>query len=1137
MFGTHHLRLASGITLVFFTWMTLYSALAAATAPAPSAPPASTVEAANVLDELRATALRAKTKANRGASHENEDLRLLQGEADLDAEASQAEAGFAEVEQHLERHGLPEEIKQRHRRAVADYRAQRKALQARLAEFRQAHAKKDRSRAQRALNELADFLHKAQKTRPHPPFDPKHLPFSTSDDKVRAPRDKKEELDPIIRPQKPVKVAAAALIPGMLAQAAPAPSAAPAPEDLAETEDVQITPAIRARAEALHKNPVEIYNWVRNTLEFLPTYGSIQGADLTLQTRRGNAFDTASLLIALLRASNIPARYVYGTIQVPADQVMNWVGGVTTPEAAQSLLGQGGIPNVALVSGGKIVAFKLEHAWVEAWVDYEPSRGAVNRVGDTWVPLDGSFKQYQYTQGIDLASEPPFNLQPVKDAFTRTLIGDDAEGWISGVDTAAFDAALLNANAEIHAWFDRLESEDRWWQVEQTIIAQYFPVLMGSLPYTVITNSGAYSGLPTSLRKAFRFDLYATETDRSIGSPALTYSASLPQLAGKRLTMAFAPASEADFNLIASYLPTLTDGQLLAPEQLISTLPGYLVRLNPVLLLNEKVVARSDLSVTLGQDVFTRTEISRASGGWNEALNTHTAGEMAAIGLDLQGWVPRPLTAIDQTNTAFSVLHQAAFEFFLNNDYQLSLLRSGNLAVGYRLPSFGFFGTQFTTRYSFGIPRSVELTGTQVDVDVATQSLVALNGDPDRKLDLFAQVGFYMSAMEHATAERFLTSREYPGDAVSSVKAIAFAAQAGQKVYGINASNAGVVLPRLALPFPVIADIRNAIDAGRLVIAHEKELLFGAWKGAGYIILDPATGSGAFRINGGGNGARLGTQYGSAVALAGFFSKEVNEKFNIGVRLAVPTAKEYSIEKIWNGQTSVTIQDRVLLNAARATVLEMLRTDSFNFVDTRPVKPLPKAGMKSGAAVALAAALTLISVLADKAKLELRGIAIYTQGAYSEIGRIMESTQHISDALDSGRPGLLHWIGKCEAKRDWYRKKPKCTEKDWDEYKASHGGKEPDIDCDEYPPYATLEGGESGDAALQELTGKGVSLRWVDRSANRSCGGLMLWFTRKCEVGIGEPFAVEADTTDSPTNTTRGRWEKGGTCYQPRASK
>jgi transglutaminase-like putative cysteine protease len=156
-------------------------------------------------------------------------------------------------------------------------------------------------------------------------------------------------------------------------------SATPTAADLAETEDVQLTPAIRAQAAALNNNPVQIHNWVRNTIEFIPSYGSIQGADLTLQSKRGNAFDTASLEIALLRAAGIPARYAYGTVQLPAEQVMNWVGNVTKPEAAQSLMGQGGIPNVALVSGGKIIAFKLEHVWVEAYVDYVPSRGAVNK--------------------------------------------------------------------------------------------------------------------------------------------------------------------------------------------------------------------------------------------------------------------------------------------------------------------------------------------------------------------------------------------------------------------------------------------------------------------------------------------------------------------------------------------------------------------------------------------------------------------------------------------------------------------------------------------------------------------------------------------------------------------------------------
>jgi transglutaminase-like putative cysteine protease len=105
---------------------------------------------------------------------------------------------------------------------------------------------------------------------------------------------------------------------------------------------------------------VQIHNWVRNNIEFLPSYGSIQGADLTLRNKRGNAFDTASLEIALLRAAGIPARYVYGTVQLPAEQAMNWVGGVSKPEAAQSLLGQGGIPNVAVIAGGKVVAFRLD---------------------------------------------------------------------------------------------------------------------------------------------------------------------------------------------------------------------------------------------------------------------------------------------------------------------------------------------------------------------------------------------------------------------------------------------------------------------------------------------------------------------------------------------------------------------------------------------------------------------------------------------------------------------------------------------------------------------------------------------------------------------------------------------------------
>jgi len=53
----------------------------------------------------------------------------------------------------------------------------------------------------------------------------------------------------------------------------PEANVAPTAADLAETDEVQLTPAIQAKALALGRNPVAIHNWVRNNIEFAPTWG------------------------------------------------------------------------------------------------------------------------------------------------------------------------------------------------------------------------------------------------------------------------------------------------------------------------------------------------------------------------------------------------------------------------------------------------------------------------------------------------------------------------------------------------------------------------------------------------------------------------------------------------------------------------------------------------------------------------------------------------------------------------------------------------------------------------------------------------------------------------------------------------
>ncbi|MBI2379413.1 MAG: hypothetical protein HYV16_01460 [Gammaproteobacteria bacterium] len=69
---------------------------------------------------------------------------------------------------------------------------------------------------------------------------------------------------------------------------------------------MQLTPAIRAKAAELGKDPVKTYNWVHNSIRFVPRHGAIQGAAYTLETRWRNAFDTTSLLIRGLRSESGP---------------------------------------------------------------------------------------------------------------------------------------------------------------------------------------------------------------------------------------------------------------------------------------------------------------------------------------------------------------------------------------------------------------------------------------------------------------------------------------------------------------------------------------------------------------------------------------------------------------------------------------------------------------------------------------------------------------------------------------------------------------------------------------------------------------------------------------------------------------
>ena len=238
------------------------------------------------------------------------------------SDAMQAE--FVEVEHTLQESALPNIFLERHYQALSDYQARLDTLLDNL------EAIESIEEAQALALKVTETLAYLQSLQPQrqPTFDPEQLPFAVS--KPLLPFD--DESVEVVTHENTRRVRRS--------------------EDanyLAETEDVQITDDIRALAQTLNYQPVSIFNWVHDNIEFIPSYGSIQGSQMTLDMKRGNAFDTASLLLALLRASNIEVRYVYGTVQIPTEAVVNWLQADTT-EMAIDLLSKAAIPHSTLVS-------------------------------------------------------------------------------------------------------------------------------------------------------------------------------------------------------------------------------------------------------------------------------------------------------------------------------------------------------------------------------------------------------------------------------------------------------------------------------------------------------------------------------------------------------------------------------------------------------------------------------------------------------------------------------------------------------------------------------------------------------------------------------------------------------------------
>ncbi len=555
-----------------------------------------------------------------------------------------------------------------------------------------------------------------------------------------------------------------------------------------------------------------VYLYVKNAIKNEAYIGSKKGAEITLEQCGGNDIDQASLLVALLRAKGIPARYVSGRVEITAEQAMELTGAEDAATAGRIL--SESYKEVSSVSqGGKTARYRFSHTWVEAYVPYTDYRGAGNKTGDkVWLQLDPSFKKL-----ITNSEE----IQPEFSDSDKALM------------------AMVNENAEKYPGLITPASEDKVICKFRTIDPENGTYLPSSLPYTVIEVSERNSFVKDADKDSIAITI---EGEKLLDAP-------VAELYGKPLTITYAPATDSDKKVIEKY------GD-------ITKAPAYLVNVVPVVQSGD-IKKTGSKPVSLGAVQKMTTAIKE---GENSVMleDTLLGGSAYAINLDLQKIsevdakkAEERMNAIKDSDNFTGMLEADIMGTFLDyagkfyfslcdcNDAGSAL--SGNVIADRKL-ALAITGYRFESEVSCGVVQKLNPGSFYIDVAYNDYSVISPVGDREAEKTYAMGAGETSSYYEGYIWEQ-LVNKGKTGISTSAV--IAAAAKEGVDPVYIVPANIEEKLAECSVSENVKEEIRNFVNRGMGVELVPQTLQIGDWKGTAYTAFDMKTGAGSYMISGG----------------------------------------------------------------------------------------------------------------------------------------------------------------------------------------------------------------------------------------------------------------------------------------------
>ncbi|MBE0502124.1 MAG: transglutaminase family protein, partial [Desulfuromonadales bacterium] len=589
----------------------------------------------------------------------------------------------------------------------------------------------------------------------------------------------------------------------------------PTADDLQESSAVERSQEIVELARSLGWNPVRMYEWVVNNIETEWYWGVMKGARQTLLQGRGNDADQAALLVALMRASGYPARFIKGKVGLfPTVETGLQRLGLSNIAELMQLLQKAGIPYEPVMAGGRVANVAFEHLWCEVYVPYSNYRGSViDAEGKSWVPLDTSLKPM-----TSVFTSPKFSV----DDFDYASVATQYLSARQSVSPFSF----LQAQLALHLNTPDFDFGDVLPHITTTVFK--LDLLPASTQFKEHAVTGEFSVLPPELLPIAQ----VTATDMN-GLQLYTLDLPIYRLIDQPLALDADPETTADQKLAAEY-----GG--------FETTPTYLLNLRPLLRLGSERVAVAGSGLAMGDHYRLRLRLI-SSAGATETETVQVVGGLAAIAIDSG----ESMTTVDSSGlAAVDLMYAAARKYNASwrnaEDLLAQLLQ---LPLVRPLPAVTIVGSSYNISWLDNRPYAMQWEGLFMDAAIRVT-------EPVTEPTAISRTFMRLSGLQGSWLEAATLFEDFQVPAIATADLFGRAIEAGIEVWSIDSSNLDTALAQLPFADNVKTDIRNAANQGWSVSIPTQNINYLAWNGIGYIKENPQSGEAGYMLTGGLAGAQ-----------------------------------------------------------------------------------------------------------------------------------------------------------------------------------------------------------------------------------------------------------------------------------------